>query len=55
MTDKEAKVVAELRELKEEANEVYSKFVENQDALERETREIERLKQGYEEFDSWIQ
>ena len=55
MTDKEAKAEAELRELKEEANEVYAKFVENQDALERATREIERLKQGYEEFDSWIQ
>ena len=35
MTDKEAKAVAELRELKEEANEVYAKFVETQDALER--------------------
>ena len=55
MTDKEAKAEAELRELKEEANEVYAKFVENQDALKRATREIERLKQGYEEFDKWIQ
>ena len=55
VTDKEAKAVAELRELKEEANEVYAKFVENQDALERATLEIERLKQWYEEFDSWIQ
>ena len=55
VTDKEAKAEAELRELKEEANEVYAKFVENQDALERATREIERLKQGYEKFDNWIQ
>ena len=55
VTDKEAKAVAELRELKEEANEVYAKFVENQDALERETRDIERLRQGYDEFDSWTQ
>ena len=47
--------MAALRELKEEANEVYAKFVENQDALERATQEIERLKQGYDEFDSWIQ
>ena len=39
--DKKAKAVAELRELKEEANEVYAKFVENQHALERETRETE--------------
>ena len=55
VTDREAKAEAELRELKEEANEVYAKFVENQDALERATQEIERLKQGYEEFDKWIQ
>ena len=54
MTDKEAKAQAQLRELKEEANEVYAKFVENQDALERATREIERLKQGYEVFENWI-
>ena len=31
--DREAKVVAELQEMKEEANEVYAKFVENQDAF----------------------
>ena len=55
VTDKEAKAEAELRELKEEANEVYAKFVENQDSLERATLEIERLKQGYDEFDNWIQ
>ena len=55
VTDKEAKAQAQLRELKEEANEVYAKFVENQDALEKATREIERLRQGYDEFDSWIQ
>ena len=55
VTDKEAKAVAELRELREETNEVYAKLVENQDALERATREIERLKKGYEEFDNWIQ
>ena len=54
VTDKEAKAEAELRELKEEANEVYAKFVENQDALKRATREIERLRQGYDEFGSWI-
>ena len=47
--------MAKLHEMKEEANEVYAKFVENQDALERVTREIERLRQGYDEFDSWIQ
>ena len=31
-----------------------SKFVENQDALERETREVERLRKGYDDFDNWI-
>ena len=55
MTDREAKAVAELQEMKEEANEVYAKFVENQDALERATREVERLRHGYDDFDSWIQ
>ena len=55
MTDREAKAVAELQAMKEEANEVYAKFVENQDALERETREVERLRKGYDEFHNWIQ
>ena len=54
MIDREAKAVAELQAMKEEANEVYAKFVENQDALERETREVERLRQGYDEFKNWI-
>ena len=54
VTDKEAKAVAELQEMKEEANEVYAMFVENQDALERATREVERLRQGYDEFENWI-
>ena len=54
MTDRKAKAVAELQEMKEEANEVYAKFVENQDALERETREVERLRKGYDDFDNWI-
>ena len=52
VTDTEAKAEAELRELKEEANEVYAKFVENQDALEKATREIKRQKKGYDEFDN---
>ena len=55
VTDKEAKAVAELREIKEKAKEAYAKFVENQDTLERVTREVERLRQGYDEFDNWIQ
>ena len=39
-TDREAKAVAELQEIKEEAKEVYAKFIVNQDALERATREV---------------
>ena len=50
----EAKAVAELQEVKEEAKEVYSKFVENQDTLERMTQELERLRHGYDDFDNWI-
>ena len=53
--DREAKAVAELQEIKEEAKEVYAKFVENQDVLERATREFERLRHGYDDFDNWIQ
>ncbi|XP_027768042.1 uncharacterized protein LOC114074357 [Solanum pennellii] len=55
VTDREAKAVAELEEIKEEAKEVYAKFVENQDALERATQEVERLRRGYDDFDNWIQ
>ena len=47
--------MAELQEIKEEAKEVYAKFVENQDALERATQEVERLRRGYDDFDNWIQ
>ena len=54
-TDREAKTVAELQEIKEEAKEVYAKFVENKDALERATWEVEILRQGYDDFDNWIQ
>ena len=54
VTDREAKVVADLQEVKEEAEEVYTKFVENQDTLERMTQEVERLRCGYDDFDNWI-
>ena len=54
MTDREAKVVAELQEVKEEAKEVYAKFVKNKDTLERVTQEVERLRRGYDDFDTWI-
>ena len=47
--------MAEFQEIKEEANEIYAKFVENQDALERANREVEILRQGYDKFDNWIQ
>ena len=38
--DREAKEVAELQEVKKEAQEVYAKFVENQDTLEKATQEV---------------
>ena len=50
--DREAKVVAEIHEVKKEAQEVYTKFVENQDTLERATQEVEILRHGYDDFDN---
>ena len=38
VTDKQAKVVAEIQEVKKESQQVYAKFVENQDTLERVTQ-----------------
>ena len=54
VTDREVKAMAELQEVKKEAQEVYTKFVENQDTLERVTQEVERLRRGYDDFDTWI-
>lgn len=54
VTDREAKAVVELQQIKEEAKEVYAKFIENQ-ALERATQEVERLRCSYDDFDNWIQ
>ena len=33
---------------------MYAKFVEKEDALERVTREFERLRRGYDDFDNCI-
>ena len=33
---------------------MYIKFVENQDALEKATQEVERLRRGYDYFDTWV-
>ena len=33
---------------------MYTKFVENQDTLEKATREVERLRRGYDDFDTWV-
>ena len=52
VTDREAKVVDELREVKKEAQEMYVKFVENQEALEKENKEVERLRHGYDYLDT---
>ena len=52
--DREAKEVAELQEVKKEAQEVYAKFVENQDTLEKATQEVEIITRGYDDFDTWV-
>ena len=33
---------------------MYIKFVENQDTLEKATQEVERLRHGYDDFDTWV-
>ena len=43
------------QEVKKEALEVYSKFVENQDTLERVTQEVKRLRCGYDDFDTLVE
>ena len=53
--DRESKEVVEIQEVKKEAQEVYSKFVENQDTLEKTTQEVERLRRGYYDFDTWVE
>ena len=55
VTDIEDKEVAELQEIKEETKEVYAKFVENQDTLERVTQEVEILRCDYDYFDTWVE
>ena len=54
LTDRKAKVVTELQGIKEEAKEVYAKFVENQDTFERVTQEVARLRRCYDDFDNCI-
>ena len=41
----------ELKDVKHESQEMYAKFIENQDALEMTTYEVERLRNGFDEFD----
>ena len=55
LTDRKAKVVTELQGIKEEAKEVYAKFVENKDTLERVTQEMKRLRCGYDDFDTLVE
>lgn len=40
-------------ESKHEAQEIYSMFIENEHVLEKATQEVEKLRHGYDEFDSW--
>jgi len=44
VTDKQDKAVVELQEIKKET----------QDTLENATQEVERLRRGYDDFDTWI-
>ena len=44
VTDRKAEAMAQLQEIKKEAQEVYAKFVENQDTLEKANQEVERLR-----------
>ena len=52
ITDREAKAVAKLQEVNEEAKKVYAMFVEKQDTLERVTQEAEILRRGYDHSDT---
>ena len=54
VTYREAKAVAELHEVKKEAQEVYAKFVENQNTLEKATQEVEWKRRGYDDFDTLV-
>ena len=51
LEDKEAKSVIELREVKWDTKEMHAKFLENQDTSEKTTRELERLRCSFDEFD----
>ena len=44
VTDRKAKVLADLQKVKKESQELYAKFVENQDTLEKANQEVERLR-----------
>ena len=33
---------------------MYGKFIKNQDALEKTTLELERLRRSFDEFDFWV-
>ena len=48
----EDKAKIELREVKREAQEMYGKFINNQDALEKETQKVENIRRDYDKFDS---
>ena len=52
VTNREVKAVAKLQEVKKEAQEVYTKFVENQDTIKKATQGVERLWRGYDDFDT---
>ena len=45
----------ELQRLNKEDQEVYTKFIENQDTLEWVNLEVERLRCCYEDFDTLVE
>lgn len=44
----------ELRDVKWESLKMFVKYIENQDSLEKAAQEVEKLRLGYDEFDSWV-
>lgn len=52
--DREAKEVAELREVKKEDKEIYVKFVDKQEDLHKKNQEMEWLRRGYDNLDTYV-
>ena len=46
--------MVKLQKVKKEVQEVYAKSIKNQDTLEKATQEVEILRHGYDDFDTWV-